>query len=298
MEIQSGAVQPVGAIEEGWNIIKDEYWIFFAMTLVFIVIMFAISFAVGLVNNAITLGVTAALGATVSKGSADVAVAIAPQLISATISIFTSIIIATISGMFMCGLMSALARKADTGRFEFNDLFSGFSKFQPCLIYSIVLSLIQYVILVGGILIGVAFGVSLSAESLLKDGKFDPNMVSGLIGIFLIIGLLALVFYVIVAICTVFVFPLIAERNLSGIEALTTSARGGIGNIFGLIGLFILQGLMLFVGALACLIGMLFVAPILYASLFAAYRSVFGRSNTPMFQSPPPPPVFNNQPSY
>jgi hypothetical protein len=298
MEIQSGAVQPVGAIEEGWNIIKDDYWTFFAMCLVFTVILFAVSFAVGLVNNAITLGVSAALGATVSKGSADVAVAIVPQLVSATISIFTSIIVTAVTGMFMCGLMTSLGRKVDTGRFEFNDLFSGFSKFQPCLIYSIVLSLIQYLILVGGILIGVAFGVSLSAESLLKDGKLDPTMFSGLIGIFLVIGLLALVFYTIVAICTVFVFPLIAERNLSGIEAFTTSARGGIANIFGILGLIILQGLMILVGAIACLVGMLFVVPILYASLFAAYRSVFGRPNTSMFQNPPPPPIFNNQQSY
>jgi hypothetical protein len=56
--------------------------------------------------------------------------------------------------------------------------------------------------------------------------------------------------------------------------------------------------LMAFVGLLACLIGVLFVAPILVASLYAAFQSVFGRVGGQQNYNPPPPPNFGQQPNY
>jgi hypothetical protein len=300
MEIQSNAVKPVGSIEEGWNIIKDDYWMFFAMTSVLIVIAVAASFAVSLVNNAITLGVAAVLGG-VSKdgGAASVSVAIIPQIVSLTISIFTGVVLSTLIGMLMCGYMSALSRKVQTGLVEFGDLFSGFSKLQPCLIYSVITSLLNYAIAIGGVVIGVAFGVTLGAGMLLKDGKPDPEMFTKLFGLILVVAIIAIVLTLIIAICTTFVYPLIAERNLSGFEALSASFRGGLSNILPLIGFFILQALMAFGGLLLCIVGILFVAPLLYASIFAAYRSVFGGpTRNVAYGQPPPPPTFNNQPNY
>jgi hypothetical protein len=299
MEIQSGAVSPTGAIQEGWDIIKDDYWTFFGMTTVFIILIIVVAMVVGLINNGITLGVSAALGV-VNDGSraANVSSAVVPQLVSMAISFFTNIIVAAVTGVLMCGLMNGLSRKVQTGSFEFGDLFSGFDKFMPCLIYAAILSFIQFVIAILMLLIGVAFGVSISAESLLKDGKFDPSMLSGLIGIVVVVGAIFMLLNIILAVCTVFVYPLIAEKNLSGIEALSTSTRGALSNLLGLIGFFILQILISMAGILACLIGVLFVVPILYSGLFAAYRSVFGGPTVTMYQQPPPPPIFNNQPGY
>jgi uncharacterized membrane protein len=299
MEIQSNAVKPVGSIEEGWNIIKDDYWIFFLMSLVFIVIVIAVGFLVGLIQNGISAGITMAIGAVKPEGNAATVAMVVPQLISLTIGIFTNILVATLTGILMCGFMKALSRKVQTGVVDFGDLFSGFDKFQPCLIYSVILSLIQYVIGIGAIVIGVVFGVTLSAESFLKDGKFNPAIFKDLIGIFILIIIAAIIINLIITICMAFVYPLIAERNMSGLEAISNSVRGGLSNILPLIGFFILQILMAFGGALLCLVGVLFVAPLLYASTFAAYRQVFGGpEGSFMNHQPPPPPIFNNQPSY
>jgi hypothetical protein len=299
MEIQSNAVQPVGSIEEGWNIIKDDYWIFFAMSLVFIVIVVAVGFLAGLIQNGISAGIAMAMGAVKTEGNAATAAMVIPQLISLTIGIFTNILVATLSGILFCGFMKALSRKVQTGAVEFGDLFSAFDKLQPCLIYSVILSLIQYVIGIGAIVIGVVLGVTLSAESFLKDGKFNPAIFKDLIGIFIIVFIAAVVINLIITICLAFVYPLIAERNMSGLEAISNSMRGGLSNILPLIGFFILQGLMAFGGALLCLVGVLFVAPLLHASTFAAYRQVFGGiAGNFMNQQPPPPPIFNNQPNY
>jgi hypothetical protein len=299
MEIQSNAVKPVGSIEEGWNIIKDDYWMFFAMSLVFVVIVIAVGFVVGLVQNGISAGIAMAMGAVKTEGTAATAAMIIPQLISLTIGIFTNILVATLTGILMCGFMKALSRKVQTGVVDFGDLFGGFDKFQPCLIYSVILSLVQYIIGIGAVVIGVVFGVTLSAESFLKDGKFDPSMFKGLIGIFLVIAVIAIILNLIIGICTAFVYPLIAERNLSGLEALSTGIRGGLSNFLPLIGFFILQFLIALGGAILCLVGVLFVIPLLYASTFAAYRQVFGGpAGNFMNHQPPPPPIFNNQPNY
>ncbi len=296
MEIRSNAVKPVGTIEEGWNLIKDDYWTFFGMTTLFVVMMIAVLMVIGFVNNIITMAVTAAFAA-VSKNSG--AAAVVPQIVALTISIFTNVIFTTFTGVLMCGLMNALARKVRTGLFEFGDLFSGFSKLMPCLIASLVLSLIQYVIAIGAVLIGVIFGVTLNAQAIFRDGKPDPAMLTGILGILAVVGIIWIIISLVISVCTAFIYPLIAERGLSGIEAIMTSVRGGFSNFLPLIGFFILQFLMAFAGALLCLVGILFVIPISYAAMFAAYRNVFGgiQGNSSNSQ-PPPPPIFNNQPGY
>jgi hypothetical protein len=299
MEIQSGSVSPIENIKEGWEIIKEDYWIFFAICLVFIAIVVAVSFGFSIINNLITLGVTAALGGLSKSNEAATAVQIVPTLISLVISVFTNFGVSVITTMLMCGIMNSLSKKTITGVFNFGDMFSGLQQFTPCVVVSLILTLIQFVLGLGMLLIAVVFGVSLGINGMMKDGKFDPAIFSGLIGVFFVVAILAIIVSLLIAVCTTFIYPLLGERNLSGLEAVSMSVRGGLSNAAGLIGLLILQGLMILGGALLCLVGMLFVIPIIYASTFAAYRSVFGspQLNT-AFNQPPPPPTFNNQPSY
>ena len=301
MQFQSGAVRPVGSIEEGWRIIKDDYWTFFGMTLVMFVILFIAAIILGLINNVITFGISAALGvATSNSGDAGkISAAILPQLISMIISIFTNIIVGAVSGAFFCGIYAALSRKVSSGVADFGDLFAGFQKFQACLIVAVVLSLAQFAIglvtLLGGAAVGVsAFGMGM----LVKDGQVNPAAFGGILLVALLFMGIFIVLNLIISALTTFSYPLIADRNLPGGEALMLSAKGGFANLGGLILLLLLLGLMAFAGVLVCLVGVFFVAPILTAALFAAYQSVFGRTGGVYQQSPPPPPVFNNQPGY
>ncbi len=298
MEFQSGAVRPIGSIEQGWNIIKSNYWTFFLMTLVAIIILFAAAIILGLINNGITFGISAVLGiATENSGDAGrISAVILPEIISTFISIFTNIIVLTISGALFCGIYTALSRQASGGTAEFGDLFAGFQKILPCLIVAVVMSVVQFAITIVMLLGGAAAGVSAFGMSMLtKDGQFNPAALGGLFLVILAFAAIYIIVSLIISALTAFVYPLIAERDLSGGQALMLSVKSGFANIGGLILLLILLGFMAFGGALLCFIGIFFVAPILSAALFAAFQSVFGTSN---FYQNTPPPFFNNQPGY
>lgn len=301
MEYQSGAVRPVGSIEEGWKIIKDDYWIFFLMMLVTIVILVVASIILGLINNGITLGISTVLGIA-AKDSGDagkITATILPQIIALIISIFTNIIVATLSGALMCGIYTALSRKANSGSVDFGDLFTGFQKLQSCLIVAAVLSVVQFVIGIVTLLGGAAAGVSVIGAGLLtQDGQLNPAIFGGLFLVILLFVGFSIVINLIISALTSFVYPLIAERNLSGGQALMLSIKSGFANIGGLILLLILLGFMTLGGVLVCFVGVLFVAPIITAALFAAFQSVFGKTGGSYQYAPPPPPIFNNQPGY
>ena len=301
MEYQSGAVGPVDSIQEGWNIIKDDYWTFFGMTLVAIIITIIAAMILGLINNLVVAGISTAFSAGMrSTGDAgNLSAALIPQLISMIISFFTGIIVGTLSGVLFCGIYTALANKVTRGTADFGDLFSGFPKILSCLIVATVLSVVQFAISAVTLLIGGALGVSvLGAGMLTKDGQFNPAVFSGIFAGVLLIIIVNVVVNLLVSVLTTFAYPLIAERNLSGGSALMLSAKAAFANIGGIILLMILLALIALGGALACLVGILFVAPIMSAAIFAAYQSVFGRNSGFSQSTPPPPPIFNNQPGY
>ncbi|HMS38993.1 MAG TPA: hypothetical protein PKE69_02115 [Pyrinomonadaceae bacterium] len=301
MQYQSGAVSPVGSISDGWNIIKDSYWIFFGMTLVAFVIILAVSGVLGLINNGITMVIAGALGATTkaSSDAAQLSAALVPQIISLVISLFTNIIVLAVTGILACGIYKAIAKKAAGGAADFGDLFSGFEHFQPCLIVGAIMSIIQFVIGMVTLFLGIAFGISaLSAGLMTSDGQLNTALISGMIAGILAIAGISLVIQLIVSALTFFIYPLIADRKVSAMESMTTSIKAGFSNIVGIVLLLILLGLMLLGGAFACVIGIFFVAPVIYATVFSAYRSVFGAAQQNYYQTPPPPPNFGNQPGY
>ncbi len=299
MEFQSGAVQPVGSIEDGWDIIKDDYWTFFFMTTVAIILLIVAAMFLGFANNIITLGISTVLGvaATNAGETGKVSAALIPNIISMFISAFTNIIVATASGALFCGIYRALSNKVSSGGTDFNDLFAGFQKLQPCLIVAVVLAAIQFVIgavtLIGGAAMGIsAFGMGM----LVKDGKLNPAIFGAFFLVILVLVLFTIIANVVANALTAFVYPLISERNLSGGEALMLSVKGGFANFGGLVLLMLLLGLMSLGGVLVCCVGFLFVAPIICASFFAAYQSVFGRTESAYQHTPPP--TFGNQPGY
>ena len=290
MDAQTGSVRPIGNVEEGWNLIKNDYWLFFAMTLVLSLIVFGVAVVLGAVVGSISTIISTAIGAaTQNTGDLQKAsLAVVPQLITQFLSIFTGLITATLSGILTCGIYTALSRKANGGIPQFGDLFEGFKYFQQCLIVSLIMTLLRFALNVVFILVGVVFGVSAFGAGLLtRNGKFDPNALAPIFGVLVIMGLIYVVIFSVIGICTFFTYPLIVERKLSVIAALKLSIKAGMSNFLNLIGLFFIQFFILLGGALLCLIGIFFVIPILSASIFAAYLSVFGR--TPMMGEQPPP---------
>ena len=97
------------------------------------------------------------------------------------------------------------------------------------------------------------------------------TMLGGMGLFYLVVFLVSIV----IAVLFFFTFPLIADRNMKGVQAVRTSIRAATANLGGVIGLVLLTQLMSFVGSLACCIGAIFVLPIHFAAVAIAYRKVF-----------------------
>ena len=302
MEYQSGAVSPVGSIQRGWDIIKNDYWTFFLMSLVAGIILFAVSLIVGLIGNGINFAIFAAFGAvTQNAGEAGrISGTIATQIIAMGVSFITNILVFAVWGALSSGIYSSLARKVTTGQAEFGDMFAGFQNFVACLIAGAFVSLVNFVLGLLMVVVLAAFGFSIFGLAMLgQKGQIDPAALGGLIGIIAVVAVLSIVVHLIIFALTTFIFPLIGERRLPGWDASLLGLKSGLGNLLSLMLFGVLLGLMMIGGFFACLIGILFVAPLIYASIFAAYESVLGLDRRESFRyEPPAPPTFGRQPGY
>jgi hypothetical protein len=73
-----------------------------------------------------------------------------------------------------------------------------------------------------------------------------------------------------------FVYPLIVDRKLSGVEAVKLSIRAFFGNFWGVIGVMLLIQLLSMTGVLFCIIGAYMVMPVTFAMITTACGQVFG----------------------
>jgi uncharacterized membrane protein len=177
-------------------------------------------------------------------------------------------------GPILVGIYGALLKQYRGEQSDFGTIFSGFSQFVPALVIGILLIL-------PGILLN-TYNLGLRIAQALAI--FDASGLTGSAAtIFTIVGFLinviALVGSIIFGITFTFALPLLADKNLSLMETIKLSAKSGWANFGGLFLLFLLCGVMLIGGFLALCLGILFVLPIIYAAIIAAYRQVFPDSN-------------------
>jgi uncharacterized membrane protein len=293
MQYESRSVHPTETVSEGWELIKNDYWLFFGMTLVMTLIVIAVSAVLGGVVSLIAQAVSRAFVSTTGNAGGTAA-ALIPQFIEQVFGIFTNLAAGVLGAIMTCGIYISLSKKAVGGAADFGDLFAGFKYFLPCLLVSIIFTVIQFFVGVTTILIAFVFGISaLGPEVLAPGGKIDPQIFTRLIPAFLALGVFFIIYSIVFGALTLFVYQLISVRNYPAMEAIIESFRAGFKNFFGLIGLLIVEFFIMLGGALLCGVGIFFVLPVLVAANFAAYLRVFGNTNDLGWQhSPPPPPAF------
>ncbi len=209
---------------------------------------------------------------------------------SGMIPVLSIIIAPIIGGPLFAGVFAVFLAKADGEKKEFGGLFDGFKKFLPAMIVGLVLSipgiLLQVYQLVMTIRQFVAiFSGGMSPETLSRDPF--PTLVIGLYVFLLVYGLT-------VGLLLFFSLFLIMDHGLNARDAITLSARAAYANLGGLILLVIIEGLLLIAGALACLLGIFFIMPMVYLVSANAYRQVFPRagSRAQPVLTPPSPDVY------
>ena len=242
-EFKRHAVQPVECFKRGWDLIKDQYWLFVGMSLVGL-----------LIGNAVPLGI--------------------------------------LMGPMMCGLYLALLKRHAGETVEFGALFKGFDYFVDGMIAGILhaIPIILIILPFYVFMFAAQFAMMASGGS---NGAPNPAAAFGFLAV-IGIGLpIMLILLMIVSVGFVFVYPLIVDRRLSGVNAVKHSFKAGMANFWSLFGLLLLNGLVVLAGACACIIGMYFVLPITFAAQAVAYTQVFGSAPRPALNTPPPPPSFN-----
>lgn len=225
-----GQIRPVDCYKEGWELIKSDYWLMFAIALV--------GALIGGVSMYILLGAMA------------------------------------------CGIFICYLQKIDTGTVSFDNLWKGFSYFKPSfvvILFIVVPMIIVYALLYAPFIMAAVMGTKLSEQEMM-------GLLVGAAAIDFVVILVMVCFHTLL----MFSFPLIVDRNLSGIEAMKTSARAvwkNLGGVVGIIGVYF--GLCI-VGMLTCGIGMYFLMPIMIAGFSVAYRKVFPAQRSANFNPPPP----------
>jgi hypothetical protein len=192
-------------------------------------------------------------------------------------------------GPMMIGIFLCLLQKQRREPVEFGTLFKGFEQFVPGLVVAALKMIPIFIILVPYYI----FLVAMMATSMPHGRNPSPEdsqaFVLSFFGVEMVFFVVIMVVSMLIEIFFMFTFPLIADRKLSGLDAIKLSFRAGKANMGGIIGLILLNGLLGFVGVLCCIIGVYFYIPIAFASQAVAYRRVFPDLGQKL-PSPPPPP--------
>ena len=192
-------------------------------------------------------------------------------------------------GPMMVGIYMCFFRRMRGEPVEFGTLFKGFDYFAQGLIAALIQMIPMVVIMVPFYIIMFVLIIT----SMPRGGRMDPDASTRFMLTFF--GFEAVFVLAIVAVAIIvnlffmFAFPLIADRGLSGLEAIKLSIKAGKANFGGILGLLLLNAVIGFLGVLACYVGVIFFMPVGLASYAVAYRRVFP-SISQNFASPPPPP--------
>ena len=194
-------------------------------------------------------------------------------------------------GPMMVGIYLCFFRKMRGELVDFAAVFKGFDHFAQGLIAALLQMIPMVILLVPSYII---FFVVMMTSMPRHGGRMDPDESSRFV--FTILGTEAVFMVVIVTVSIavsiffMFAFPLIADRNMSGLDAVKLSIKAGKANFGGVLALLLVNAGMGIVGVLCCYVGVFFLMPVSFASYAIAYRRVFPEVSQ-NFVSPPPPPA-------
>ncbi|MDX6443328.1 MAG: hypothetical protein QOH71_402 [Blastocatellia bacterium] len=193
-------------------------------------------------------------------------------------------------GPMMVGIYLCLFRKMRGEPVEFGTLFKGFDYFAQSLIAALIQMIPMVVVMVPLYIIMFAFMlVSMPRGGAQMNPDDASSFVLRFIGFYIVFVVVIVTVAVIVTLFFLFSFPLVADRNLSGVDAVKLSIKAARANLGGILGLVLINVGLGILGVLCCYVGALFVGPVSLASYAVAYRRVFPEVSQ-NFASPPPPP--------
>lgn len=244
VDFRRNAVRPVECFKGGWNLVKGNYWLVFAMCLVG-----------WMIGAAVPLGI--------------------------------------LMGPMMCGLFLTFFKLRRGDPIEFGTIFKGFEYFQQ----SIIATLLHVVPIIAIIIPAYILFYLFFFVAIIAQGNDEPSglAVLAMMVVIALFWMLVIGVIMFVSIGFLFVYPLIVDRGIYGLDAVKLSFRAAMANFGRLLGLILLNFVFSLAGMLLCIVGVYLVVPISYAAIAIAYEQVFGLRSGDLAAAPapPPPPVFN-----
>jgi uncharacterized membrane protein len=192
-------------------------------------------------------------------------------------------------GPMMVGIYLCFFRKMRGELVEFVTLFKGFDYFAQSLIAALIQAIPMVIVIVP---MYILMFISMMLSVPRGGGRMDPDESSRfaltILGFYVVFIVVILIVVIIVSIFFMFAFPLIADRNLSGVDAVKLSVKAAWANLGGVFGLVLLCVGLGILGVLFCYVGAFLVMPVSLAAYAVAYRRVFPET-LQTFASPPPP---------
>ena len=172
-------------------------------------------------------------------------------------------------GIYLCYLHREAGRQV-----EFATLFKGFDQFKEAFIAFIIMFAISMGVMLGFIiLIGmVVLGMGAAMQGQGNDA--NPSAIG--IVLILMLYLALLVASIAVYIPFLFAFQLIADRKLSGMDAVKLSWAGVKKNLGGILVFMIVNMFFSLIAVMMCYIPAIFFMPISFGALFLLYRDIYG----------------------
>jgi uncharacterized membrane protein len=238
-EFRRGVISPLECIKEGWALIKDQYWLFFGISIVGILV-----------------------------GGAVPIVLLGPMMV----------------GIFMC-----IQQRQRNQPVDFGMLFKGFELFVPGLVVTVLKMIPIFILLIPYYV----FLFGMMAVNMPREQHPSPEAMQqfffSFFGFEIFFFITIMVASMLIEIFFMLAYPLVADRRLSGLDAVKLSFRASKANFGGILGLILLNALFGVIGVLCCFVGVYFYLPVAFASQAVAYRRVFPDLGSPL-PSPPPPP--------
>lgn len=248
------AIDATGCISNAWNLIGPNYWLFFGISFVAILILIAV------------------------------------QLVP----FVGGVIMVLLTPPLMGGIYFVSLRAMRGEPIEFGMMFKGFEKAGPLFLIgaisaapTIIFTILDLFLRTSQVLVEAIMRnqgrsqFQATPEIAVAGGMIVLIFV--VIGVFLIISLLWTITFA-------FAVPIAMDQDVDALTAIKLSARSSWSNFGGVLVLLILTWLMQFGGALLCCVGLFFVLPIVHVAWAFAYRQVFPDLSPIQYRNEPPPP--------
>lgn len=182
-----------------------------------------------------------------------------------------------IGPIIMAGIVIGCTEQDSGGKFKFSHYFAGFSNNIGQLLLLGLLYLIGMILAVA-IGIGIAFvgiGIDLAMMELLINPESTDALENFSLMPFVLTILFIMLFIIPLSMSIWFAPALIVNHNVGAFSAMMLSLQGSIKNILPFLWYSIVLFLLMLVAMIPLLLGLLVMAPVMYASIYTSYRGIF-----------------------